>query len=168
MTISTNITRGDLMKLQLYMVPRLKGNWIFFGLIVIAVLSWALYALPGPLTGTKVISGILGGIGGALAGTAIGALFNIAYVAVSSTAAAGVLGAHQFEIQPEGLFERTAANESLYRWSGINSIRKSRSFIFVGITGYIFHIIPRRSFSDAVQFQQFFDELQSKWRGQAA
>jgi YcxB-like protein len=163
-----DIRRTDLLKFQIYMLPRIKANWIFFFVIVGTVFVWALYDLPGPVTARKVLIAALTALAAAIGGTLAGVLCSIVLILMSSSLKVGVLGEHRFEIRPEGFFEETRANEQLNRWAGITAVGRTNSFIYVRINWYLFHLIPRRSFSEDSEYEQFFQDLQSKWRDAAA
>jgi hypothetical protein len=98
------------------------------------------------------ISMILGATGGLLAGFLISVLF----IALSSRKSNGVLGEHIYTLQDDGLHERTDVNESLAKWAGITDIRRTRSFIFVQIAPWLYHIFPRRDFENPAAYDQFW------------
>lgn len=71
----------------------------------------------------------------------------------------GVLGTHNYTITGEGLFECTEANEALVKWSGICSVKITKNHIFVGINSYLFHVLPKRSFSTEKEYCEFGEAL---------
>lgn len=54
----------------------------------------------------------------------------------------GVIGEHTLEIREDGLLEETMFNSSLNKWSGLQKIWKSNSFIGIHITDFLVHLIP--------------------------
>ena len=168
MSVVTDIQRSDLLRVHLHYLPRLKGNWVFVAAIALAVVAWAAYSSSGPFTGKKLGIAIFSGLIGGLAGLLIATTVNFLGILRASTKQAGVLGNHEYEIKPDGLFERTSANEQLSKWSGIAAIEKTRSFILIRINDYLVHIIPRRSFPSEPEYETFFRQLQDSWRPSAS
>lgn len=72
----------------------------------------------------------------------------------------GVLGAHTFRFVDAGLVESTSVNETLMKWGGVRSVRRTRHYIYVRPTRATAHIIPRRSFADASADDDFWNALQ--------
>jgi len=167
MQIVAEIRRSDLAHLHFYLVPRLKGNWILVAVIALAVIAWAIYTSRGPLTVTKLAIAVFSGLVGGIIGTLIGTTLNLLGVLAMSSKG-GVLGCHEYELRADGLFERTSANEQLAKWSGIDAIEMIGSLIYVRINGYLFHLIPRRSFATDSAYAEFFERLRSSWRAAAA
>jgi uncharacterized membrane protein len=168
MRVIAEIRRSDLLRLNLHFLPRRKGNWIFVGAIAVAAVAWAIYSGAGPLTAKKLAIAIFSGLIGGLAGLLIATTINFLSILASSSLKTGVLGRHEFEIRSDGLFERTVANEQLSKWSGIAAVEDVNSFIYVKINGYLFHIIPRRSFATATEYDEFFTALRTGWQSAAA
>ena len=86
------------------------------------------------------------------------AVFGAA-TALQVSGAAGVLGVHRFETRAEGLFEATAANETLTRWGAIRRVTLRRRYMLVALSWWLFHLIPHRAFADAATAERFHQEL---------
>jgi len=71
----------------------------------------------------------------------------------------GLLGRHELEIGEDGLAERTEINESLYRWSGFQKLRKSRNYLFLYVTDHSAHVVPKRAFSSARAAAEFENRI---------
>ena len=168
MKVVTDIQRSDLFRVHLHFLPRLKGNWLFVATIALAVIAYAAYSSSGPFTGKKLGIAVFSGLVGGLAGLLIATTVNFLGILRASTKQAGVLGNHEYEIKPDGLFESTSANEQLCKWSGIAAIEKTSSFILIRINDYLIHIIPKRSFSSEPEYEEFFRKLRNSWRPSAA
>lgn len=167
MKVKTTISRWDLLRFNFYLAPRLKANWI--AVAVMASLGFIYLSLTSPdpfaagVLARNLFSGLVGGIGGLLAGTAVCLVFLL----LTASSKSGVLGEHEFEITPDGLLERTAANEGLNKWGGIFSVAKSPMQIYVRINSYLCHVIPRHGFSSDTEYEQFYRELHDRWRSSA-
>ena len=71
----------------------------------------------------------------------------------------GTLGKHKFSITHEGLLEETQYNRTLTKWAGIKTLYKTRSVIYVGISSYLYHVIPFRFFGSKEDFDSFYDAI---------
>jgi hypothetical protein len=74
---------------------------------------------------------------------------------------AGVIGEHEVEIRDNGLFARSAINETLYNWSGVRKISCLPGVLFVYV-GELVYYIRRRDFSSGEQFQNFKAEIERR------
>jgi predicted neutral ceramidase superfamily lipid hydrolase len=161
MEVKVEISRVDLVRLSLYIMPRQKQFWIIF------IIFWSVsaYGVMGSGSfGAELVSYMLliaSSTIFALIGILVSFLINQIYVLVISTKRSGNLGSHEFEIIQNGLSELTTANHTITNWSGMLSIRKSKAYIFVQINHFLYHIIPRRHFSTEEDFLSFYNELQS-------
>lgn len=101
-----------------------------------------------------VFASITSGLGGLLAGFTF-SLIAILFVVSEKT---GGLGKYIFIIAEQGFHEKTEANETTQKWQGILSIIKSKSYIFIRINSYLFHVIPKRSFANEGEFEKFWEK----------
>ena len=164
MKVITNIRRFDLIHFNLVLLPRLQSTYVAIAVIALGVFLFVLWkhGIEDVLRNWKivVISSLASGVGGMLAGLIISLIF----IMFTSKKSNGILGVHEYEIVADGLFEKTQANEGLNRWAGIQEIRKIGPFILFRISGYLFHVIPKRSFASKEAFNEFYDLAKSKWR----
>lgn len=93
-----------------------------------------------------------------------GIIFSFAFILLSSSKTNGIIGVHEYEISEEGLHEKTAANEGLSKWEGIQEVTIAGPYILFRISGYLFHIIPKRSFVSLDAFNDFFKKSTDEWR----
>lgn len=167
MRVNTNIRRMDLVHFNLVLLPRLRSTYTTIGVLaflIFVLLYWQNGAPDSAREWTVlVIASLGGGVGGMVAGLIISMLF----ILTTSSKSNGILGEHEYEITPQGLLEKTNANEGLSKWSGIQDIRKVGPFLLFRISGYLFHVIPRRSFVSEEAFQDFFENAKRKWQGAA-
>ena len=76
----------------------------------------------------------------------------------------GTLGEHTIEINVEGLVEKTAVNESFYRWEGIRKIQSNRLYCYFFIDTFVAHIIPNRAFTSEAEFDVFYNKALDFWK----
>lgn len=164
MKVIATIDRWDLLRLNLYLLPRAKANRIFVCVVALAVFVSHWTSHEGPISAREVAVFLASGIAGGLVGLLAGTVICMIMMMLPSEQREGVLGEHEFEIRQDGFFERTKANEAINRWGGIRSINKTGSAIYVGLGGYLFHIIPKRAFSDLAAFDEYFESLCKNWR----
>lgn len=56
----------------------------------------------------------------------------------------GVVGEHTLEVTEEGMVERTAFNETVFRWQGFRPIRRSSTYFYLRPNDTMYFQIPRR------------------------
>jgi hypothetical protein len=163
MKINVEITKSDLIRLNLSLIPRMKSTYTTIVAIGIFVFGFLVWLKGFPDTRNHWIAITFGSVGGGIGGMLAGALISFITIALSGTKNNGVLGQHEYEITSEGLFERISANEGLNKWSGINELRISGSYALFQISGYLFHVIPRRSFGSEQNFNEFVKLAKDRW-----
>lgn len=163
MKVITNIRRLDLVHFNLVLLPRLRSTYVTIGVIALAMVVFFIWnhGIDETARNWKVVVmvSLVAGIGGMLTGLLISLLF----IVFSSKKSNGILGLHEYEIMPDGLFEKTSANEALNKWSGIQEVRKVGPFLLFKVSGYLFHVLPKRSFATVEAFHEFYEMAQSKW-----
>ena len=89
-------------------------------------------------------------------------LFGIAVCAVESVVgllrslrSKGVLGKHEYTISDNGLEERTNVNHDTCTWENVIKISESKSYIFIKLYEGRVHVIPKRSFLNKTQYEEF-------------
>ncbi len=163
MQISADIRRSDLAKFNLYCLPRLRSNWIFVGIVAAGMFAYTV-ATTSPLNtfallGVAAVS-IVGGVSVLLAGF----VCSFLWVLSTSTEKSGTLGTHTYSLNEQGLHETTKFNDALHKWTGIRSVEKSDSYIFIRINSYLFHLIPRRAFSSNKEYEEFWSKAYGYWK----
>ncbi|GAA5444354.1 hypothetical protein Misp06_02540 [Microbulbifer sp. NBRC 101763] len=115
----------------------------------------------------STLIGVVSSFIGALVATLIAWLWNLGYILLMSNSKSGVLGKHEYVITEEGLSESTEANEALIKWSGIDDVKINKNYILVRVNQYLFHMLPRRSFSSLAKYEEFGNILSSRASGNA-
>lgn len=105
---------------------------------------------------------VIAGFGGALGSVIFIWLAYLLKTYFIANSRAGVLGAHDFDIREDGLFESTSANETLTRWSAVKGIHQYGDYICVEIAPELFHLISRNSFASENEFMQCIQLLKSR------
>ena len=164
MKVTVDIRRSDLVRLNLAMLFRIPANLYVF------LFLWAIVFLAGRYGGdlsppeiglvTIVVTTFFMAVVAFLAITFVSTLF----ATLGATRKSGVLGKHTYTIEEGGLRELTDANDTLNKWTSIHKVLKAGDAILVQINWYLFHVIPRRGFDDAEQYQAFFDECAGRWK----
>lgn len=164
MKVTTNIRRVDLVYFNLMLLPRLRSTYVSIGVIALAVALFVLWqnGVDATVRNWKIVvmASLVGGIGGMF----VGLVISLIFILFTSSQSNGILGAHEYEITSNGLFEKTDANEGLNKWAGIQEIRKVGPFLLFKISGYLFHVLPKRSFASEKEFQEFMELAMSTWR----
>lgn len=162
MQVKLDVTRRDIVSFNVSKLFRLKSNLVVFAflLLIAIVASWRGAVSEGGDVSWVVVA--LGALVGSVAGFAAIFLCSMVFILLGSNTKSGVLGEHIYTIEERGLREQTEANDTLNFWPSILKIEKSRSAISVQINAWLFHLMPRRSFNNDVEFHAFFDELKSR------
>lgn len=141
----------------------MKSTYISVLVFTGLAFSYMLWKVGIPSTGKNWMIMVLASFSGGTIGTIISMFFNMLCILAMSTKNSGVLGEHYYQVRSDGLHERTSANEGLSKWKGISEIKVTDSYLFFRITGYLYHIIPKRSFSSQREFDDFILESQQYW-----
>jgi YcxB-like protein len=157
MKIDTELTRKDFLLLNIFLFPRMKSNWIFLFILILFIAIFSVITnKPDDFGGffAVTVGSIFGGVIGVVAGFSI----NLSIMLFNIGKKSGVLGSHQFELLQEGLRESTSVNESLQRWESIVEIKVYGDLLLIRINNYLFHVIPKRSFKNQIEFESFYQE----------
>ena len=93
-----------------------------------------------------------------------GFVISFLWVLSTSTEKSGTLGTHTYSLSEQGLHETTNHNDALHKWTGIQSVEKSNSYIMIRINSYLFHIIPRRAFSSDKEYEEYWTKAHGYWK----
>lgn len=160
MNITVDIRPSDLAKLSLWLLPRARSHWVFVALVAAGTFTY-IWVTRQPCTVASVTIAILSSLVGGFSALLIGVAISLTFMLFTVGKKSGVLGEHHYTLTPEGLHERTAVNENLQKWPGIVSIRKLPSCPLFQISSYLFHIVPRSSFSSAQSFNEFYEQART-------
>ncbi|MBN7818677.1 YcxB family protein [Bowmanella yangjiangensis] len=155
MKITTNISRMDLIKFNLRFLPFAPITYKYFGIVALFIFSYVLWSkgVPTSFERWKIL------IVGSLIGGFFATVFYFGWCVVSilflSKESNGVLGEHEYEITEDGLFERTIANETLNRWGALGKVSIAGKNLLLQVSGYLYHLFPRRSFESDEAFYEF-------------
>ena len=160
MDIQVDIERKDLVALNLYLFPRLRGNWITLGVLAVGIFTYIFLTQKPTTPYNFVIAAFASGIGG-IAGVLVGCIVSVVMMLLMVGKKSGVLGRHHYTLTDLGLREVTDANESVHKWSGIQDIIKLPRYILLQINGYLFHVVPQRAFANEEQFLAFYEKARA-------
>lgn len=147
----------------LFLLPRLRANWFFMAILGAAIFAFLLFRAHSTSVQTIIIAAfasLCGAVGGLLGGF----IANLVPMLLTREKNSGVFGVHHFSLTPTGLHETTAVNDTLYKWSGIESVVRVRSYLLVRIGNYALYVIPRRSFPSNEEFDAFFEQAAAWWQ----
>ncbi len=68
----------------------------------------------------------------------------------------GIWGKHTIVLQEKELVESSDAGHTSTRWSAVERIEQNDNHIFIYTSAHAAHVIPKRSFSDAKQAEEFY------------
>jgi len=163
MEATVNITRRNLVRFNLSMLPWLWANLIFVGVVALGIFMFITVS-DTPDTPVSWCAAAIVSLGRAVVGLLACFAISLVWILFASSGKAGVLRKHIYPISGRGLQERTQANDALTKWSGIQCLLKSNSFIFVRINSYLFHRIPGRAFRSEAEFDGFWERVYAYWK----
>jgi hypothetical protein len=70
----------------------------------------------------------------------------------------GLIGDHAITITEEGLRETTQVSESRSTWTGIERIVENEEYVFIYISAYQAHVIPKRAFASEKDSKKFIEQ----------
>lgn len=158
MKVATHIKRSDLIWLNISLLPRLKSTYTTMIFIATMVFAYIWWKNGFPDCSREWFIAIFASLGGAVGGILFGFVFQLVCILFMSKESNGILGKHEYEINSEGLYEKTNANEGIQKWQGVSSVRKTNSFILLQVSGYLFHVFPKRCFDSLDHFQEFYEQ----------
>jgi hypothetical protein len=85
----------------------------------------------------------------------------ITVLSLVSKANRTILTDHSITIRDDVLVEESPFSRTEQKWTGIPRLVRTRRHIFAYISQYAAHVIPRRAFPDAQEFDRFYAELNS-------
>ncbi|MBU0914071.1 MAG: YcxB family protein [Gammaproteobacteria bacterium] len=162
MRVTTDISRIDLLKFNLRFMVTSSYMYKYFSIVVTIVLAIVFWKAGLPDTQEKWMISIVGAFLSGLAATAIYFLFCIGSILLRSNTLNGILGVHEYELRDEGLFEKTTANETLNRWEGLGKVAIAGPYLLLQVSGFLYHIFPKRCFKTEEDFNSFKTALQNK------
>lgn len=164
MKVTTNIRKIDLIRFNLAILPKLRSTYITILAIALFAFGFIGWKSGFPQTQNSWIAMFTVSITGGLFGMLFGFAFSMISILFMSSSKNGILGEHEYTLTPEGLHEKTSANEGLSKWSGIVKVRIAGSYLFFQISSYLFHIVPTRSFSSKDSFNEFVSVSMEHWQ----
>ncbi len=164
MEITTNIKKSDLIRFNFAIIPKTRSTYTT--VLSIAALAFAFIAWDKgfPQSSNDWFAIIAGSIGGGIGGMLVGIVISFSFILLSSSDTNGILGKHEYKISQEGLHEKTSANEGVSKWEGIMEVQAAGGYLLYRISGYLFHIIPYRSFSSEEARKEFESISMQYWK----
>jgi hypothetical protein len=164
-TVVVDLTRSDLMRFSFRWLTKWPQLWKPFVVIFALVAAYLLYKHGVPADGRRWFTLVVAGVGGGIGGLILGILFALLGVRFNSGKMPGLLGVHEYTFTPDGLLEKTQANETLIKWGGAHSLLRTDSFLQINIAPGLAHILPQRAFGDRRDFEDFCAKAERLVRG---
>ncbi|MEM1262489.1 MAG: YcxB family protein [Pseudomonadota bacterium] len=158
MKVDVTVSRLDLLKGQLRLIPRLRANYIFLALLWVtgSVINFGLAAEFGVPVYLIVVTLF------AFVAFTISMTFCIGFAILMASEKHGSLGQHTFEITDDAFVEDTLATSTATKWAGIQKLWSFRAVSYILISGYRFHVIPARAFDTKDGYRTFVDQISTR------
>jgi hypothetical protein len=164
MKVTTNISKMDLIRFNLAILPKLRSTYLTILVIALLAFGFICWKSGIPQTTNNWIAAIVGSLGGGFFGMLFGIVFSMISILLMSSSKNGIIGEHEYTLSPEGLHEKTSANEGLSKWIGITKVKVAGSYLLFQISGYLFHIVPARSFESKERFNEYVSSSMKLWQ----
>ena len=164
MEVTTDIRKSDLIWFNLAIIPKTRSTYttiLFIAILVFAFIAWEKGL---PQSSNDWLAVIIASLGGGIGGMFVGMVISFTFILLSSSTKNGILGKHEYRINQEGLHEKTTANEGVSKWGGIQEVQPAGSYLLYRISGYLFHIIPYRSFPSDEARKEFLNASIQYWK----
>ena len=147
--IKVQIKKMDIFKMQMYLLPRLKINyfWFFFFIAIVGAGSYGAIERQGFLIWFFVI--IVFGLTGFVL---MSMLCNFMYCLLASEKS-GAIGEQLFELNESEFIETSTGTQTRTQWDSIVGFYKRKNYIYIQISGWRIHIIPKRDFINSKEFE---------------
>jgi hypothetical protein len=158
-SVRVNISRSDLLKVNIGASAKHISTWIGLGFSIAVFASLPLwqYGLDAVMHRWGVWLAIA--FGGGIGAWLVLMLLSFACLLLMTRRGDGILGEHIYTVTDNGLVESTVANETLLRWGTARWLSRSAYGIYIHVTGFVTHVIPRRAFESDAAYDAFWREL---------
>lgn len=164
MKVTADVRRSDLLWFNLAIIPKTRSTYMATLFIAALVFIFIVWERGLPQSGNDWLATVAASIGGGIGGMFAGIVISFSFILLSSSAKNGVLGKHEYRIGPEGLYEKTTAHEGLRKWEGIQEVQTAGNYLLYRISGYLFHIVPYRSFPSEEARKDFASASIQYWK----
>jgi hypothetical protein len=154
----------DLVFFNLAILPKLRSTYVSILVITLFVFGFICWKNGFPQTQNDWIAVIISSISVGFFAMFFGVVFSMISLLLMSSTKNGILGQHEYTLTNDGLHEKTSANEGLSKWSGITKVKVAGSYLLFQISGYLFHIVPVRSFETKESFNEFVSLSMEHWQ----
>ena len=154
-TVIVEVTRSDLIAFTARWQTSWRRAWQTFSVVFLLVAAFVIYKFGIPQTPRNWFALFAASVGGGIGALVFGLLFGMLGVLLYASKMPGMLGRHEYTFVPDGLLEKTDANETLIKWGGARSLVRTDAFVQIEIAPGFAHILPRRAFDDHALFEQF-------------
>lgn len=159
MRVETNISRLDLLRFNLTILPRLRLYYILVLFLFGVAFIFSFGEAGVPVGAHEWVVRAAMSVTAALAGFGIMYVLVLFLQLVSARTSRGVIGPHEYILSDDGFRDRTPQTDSFMKWSFILGLITTQSYALVRVSNACFYIIPRRSFPDHDQYQEFIDTI---------
>ncbi|MFW2491690.1 YcxB family protein [Clostridium chromiireducens] len=159
MKVSFNLTKKDCFNLNFYILKR----YFLLNFLVLIVVSFILGIITKRFSFDFIVGSIIYSIVIAFIFFLILLFIVLFRICFSSSYKVGVLCEHVIEIDDEGFTESTSVNRDFCVWSSIYKVKQNKKYIFIFISKYKCHAIPKNSFNSFGALNYFYGSLVSFW-----
>lgn len=75
----------------------------------------------------------------------------------------GLVGPHELELTPAGIFEKGPFNESRAAWTAVERIVDDDQYVYIYVGPVMASVIPKAAFGSPEMASRFMDQAQALW-----
>ncbi len=125
--------------------------------LVVTSISTSMAIPPDAVLPVKIVTFVV--MEGVLVGGYLVLILGISALSMISKMNKTILTEHAITIDEGGLTEETVYNRSEYKWAGIQKVVRSGRYLYVYVAQHAAHVIPRRAFASAREWEEFVAAL---------
>jgi hypothetical protein len=163
-----DMRRSDCVRAIPYLFVRLRVNWVVVAiaagvgfavfmcfLVVEQEVTFRWIAIAAVLAILVGLAAMLGGL-----------LAHLACVAATAKKA-GLLDSYTLTLREDGVHTQSVRGEARLNWASVALVKRSKNYIFIGVTPYTALIIPVRIFKSPEESEAFWVRARDLWRTSA-
>jgi hypothetical protein len=155
MKVTIDLTISDIVSITVRNYVANRARYVICVVIAIAYGLYLIADLGMPASPRAWAIYVAGGVVFAVAFYVLFLIFGTLNAVLMVRHSAGVVGAHEIHLLPEGLRDITEVTDSLTRWPAVYRITRRGGYLAFWISPYLAHIVPARAFADAEAFAAF-------------
>jgi hypothetical protein len=162
MKITTEITREDFLNFNKHVLLKTRFKRSFIIATVFIILWIIILNYNAPLNLITILTEIV--VFYLAWGLLIFLIYQISFLRIKKMPDEDgtIIGVKTYILSEDGFKEITNSSETLTKWNGIKNIEETNDYFFVFVDKIAAYVIPKRSFSNKTETEQFLQIMKNK------